>query len=326
MPGSIDRRALLAGAGASLLAAGGACAQENWPQGRQVKLVVPFTAGGATDVLGRLVADKLGQTWGSGLIVENRPGAGSNIGIEAVAKAAPNGDTLLIASVGLATNRYLYAKVNYDPIKDLAPITMVALVPNLLVVRNDLPVKNVAELVAYAKANSGKLTYASSGVGTSLHLAGELFQKLTGTKMVHVPYRGSAQAIQDLMGGRVDLIFDNITSALPHAKAGTIRALGVSTLKRAPTALDYPPISDTIPGFDVSSWFALFAPAKTPQAIVEKVYRDTKDGLADPAMRAKMDALAAEPGGWAPDELGKFLQSELKKWGDLIQEAGIKAE
>ncbi|TAJ27921.1 tripartite tricarboxylate transporter substrate binding protein [Bosea sp. (in: a-proteobacteria)] len=326
MLGPIDRRALLAGAGASLLAGGTARAQENWPQGRQVKLVVPFTAGGATDVLGRLVADKLGQTWGSGLIVENRPGAGSNIGIEAVAKAAPTGDTLLIASVGLATNRYLYAKVNYDPVKDLAPITMVALVPNLLVVRNDLPVKSVAELVAYAKANPGKLTYASSGVGTSLHLAGELFQKLTGAKMVHVPYRGSAQAIQDLMGGRVDLIFDNITSALPHAKAGTIRPLGVSTLKRAPTAPDYPPIAETIPGFDVSSWFALFAPAKTPQAIVQKVYQDTKAGLADPTMRAKMDALAAEPGGWTPEELGKFLQAELKKWGDLIQEAGIKAE
>jgi tripartite-type tricarboxylate transporter receptor subunit TctC len=322
----IDRRALITGAGASLLAAGIAHAQQSWPQGRQVKLVVPFTAGGATDVLGRLVADKLGQSWGNGLIVENRPGAGSNIGIEAVAKATPNGDTLLIASVGLATNRYLYAKVNYDPVQDLAPITMVALVPNLLVVRNDLPVKDVAELVAYAKTNSGKITYASSGVGTSLHLAGELFQKLTGTKMVHVPYRGSAQAIQDLMGGRVDLIFDNITSALPHAKAGTIRALGVSTLKRAPTAPDYPPIAETIPGFDVSSWFALFAPAKTPQAIVEKVYQDTKAGLADPAMREKMDALAAEPGGWTPEELGRFLQAELKKWGGLIQEAGIKAE
>ncbi|WP_420100901.1 Bug family tripartite tricarboxylate transporter substrate binding protein [Bosea sp. (in: a-proteobacteria)] len=326
MPAPIDRRALLAGAGATLLAARPSSAQQNWPQGRQVKLVVPFTAGGATDVLGRLIADKLGQSWGSTVIVENRPGAGSNIGIEAVAKSEPNGDTLLIASVGLATNRYLYAKVNYDPVKDLAPITMVALVPNLLVVRDDLPVKNVAELVAYAKANPGKLTFASSGVGTSLHLAGELFQKLTGTKMVHVPYRGSAQAIQDLTGGRVDLIFDNITSALPHAKAGTIRALGVTTLKRAPTAPDYPPIAETIPGFDVSSWFALFAPAKTPQPIVEKIYQDTKAGLADPSLRSKMDALAAEPGGWTPEELGRFRQSELKKWGDLIQEAGIKAE
>ncbi|MBD3848364.1 tripartite-type tricarboxylate transporter receptor subunit TctC [Bosea sp. OAE752] len=326
MPELIDRRALLAGTGAALLASGAGLAQQPWPQGRQVKLVVPFTPGGATDVLGRLAADKLSQSWGNVVVVENRPGAGSNIGIEAVAKAEPNGDTLLIASVGLATNRYLYAKVNYDPVRDLAPITMVALVPNLLVVRNDLPVKNVAELVAYAKANPGKLTYASSGVGTSLHLSGELFQKLTGTKMVHVPYRGSSQAIQDLMGGRVDLIFDNITSALPQAKGGAIRGLGVTTAKRAPTAPEYPPIGETVPGFDVSSWFALFAPAKTPQAIIDKIQADTKAGLADPALRAKMDALAAEPGGWTPAELAAFLQAELKKWGDLIQEAGIKAE
>jgi len=326
MPEPIDRRALLAGASATLLASSAGLAQQPWPQGRQVKLVVPFTPGGATDVLGRLTADKLSQTWGNVVVVENRPGAGSNIGIEAVAKAEPNGDTLLIASVGLATNRYLYAKVNYDPVRDLAPISMVALVPNLLVVRNDLPVKNVAELVAYAKANPGKLTYASSGVGTSLHLSGELFQKLTGTKMVHVPYRGSAQAIQDLMGGRVDLIFDNITSALPQAKGGAIRGLGITTAKRAPTASEYPPIAETVPGFDVSSWFALFAPARTPQAVIDKVQADLKAGMADPALRAKMDALAAEPGGWAPGELASFLQSELKKWGDLIQEAGIKAE
>ncbi|MCU4179414.1 Bug family tripartite tricarboxylate transporter substrate binding protein [Bosea sp. BH3] len=322
----IDRRALLAGAGAALAAPIPAFSQQPWPQGRTLKLVVPFTAGGATDVLGRLVADKLAQTWGTGIVVENRPGAGSNIGIEAAAKAEPNGDTLLIASVGLATNPYLYAKVNYDAAKDLAPITMVALVPNLLVVNNQLPVKDVAELVAYAKANPGKLTYASSGVGTSLHLSGELFQKLTGTKMVHVPYRGSSQAIQDLIGGRVDLMFDNITSALPHAKAGTVRGLGVTTAKRAATAPEFAPIAETIPGFDVSSWFALFAPAKTPPAIIAKIQADTKAGIADPAVRSKMDALAAEPGGWTSAELGTFLQAEMKKWGDLIKEVGIKAD
>jgi len=326
MKALIDRRALLAGASAALAAPIPGFSQQPWPQGRTLKLVVPFTAGGATDVLGRLVADKLSQSWGTGIIVENRPGAGSNIGIEAVAKAEPNGDTLLIASVGLATNPYLYAKVNYDAAKDLAPITMVALVPNLLIVNNQLPVKDVTELVAYAKANPGKLTYASSGVGTSLHLSGELFQKLTGTKMVHVPYRGSSQAVQDLIGGRVDLIFDNITSALPHAKAGTVRGLGVTTAKRAPTAPEFAPIAETVPGFDVSSWFALFAPAKTPPAIIAKVQADTKAGIADPAVRAKMDALAAEPGGGTSAELGAFLQAEMKKWGDLIKEVGIKAE
>lgn len=322
---SMNRRALMGGLGAGLLLPAAGRAQAPWPQGRTIKLVVPFAPAGATDVLGRLIADKLGQSWGTNLVVENRPGAGSNIGTEAVAKAEPNGETFLIVSVGLATNQYLYPKVNYDPVRDFAPITMVALVPNLLVVNNQLPVKTVAELVAYAKANPGKLSYASSGVGTSLHLSGELFQKLTGTKMVHVPYRGSSQAIQDLVGGRVDLIFDNITSALPQARAGAIRGLGVTTAKRAPTAPEFPPIAETVPGFDVSSWFALFAPAKTPQAIIDRVQADTKTALADPGVRAKMDALAAEPVGGTPAELAAFLRSEMDKWGGLIREAGITA-
>lgn len=322
---ALNRRAIMGGLAASALMPQLGMAQAPWPQGRTIKLVVPFAPAGATDVLGRLIADKLGQSWGTNLVVENRPGAGSNIGTEAVAKAEPNGETFLIVSVGLATNQYLYPKVNYDPVRDFAPITMVALVPNLLVVNNQLPVKDVAEFVAYAKANPGKLTYASSGVGTSLHLSGELFQKLTGTKMVHVPYRGSSQAIQDLVGGRVDVMFDNITSALPQAKAGAIRGLGVTTAKRAATAPEFPPIAETVPGFDVSSWFALFAPAKTPKAIIDKVQADTKAALADPNVRAKMDALAAEPVGDTPAELGAFLQSEMKKWGDLIREAGITA-
>lgn len=322
----IDRRALLGGLCASLALPHAGFAQGAWPQGRTLKLVVPFPPAGATDVLARLVAEKLGQSWGTNIVVENKPGAGGNIGSDAVAKAEPNGDTFLIASVGMATNQYLYAKLNYDPIKDFAPITMVALVPNLLIVNNQLPVKNTVELIAYAKANPGKLTYGSSGIGTSVHLSGELFQKLTGTKMVHVPYRGTAQATQDLIGGRIDLIFDNITQALPHVRAGSIRGFGITTAKRAPTVPDFAPIAETVPGFDVSSWFALFAPAKTPQAVVDKIYADTKAGLADPVLRGKMDALAAEPVGNTPAELGAFLQSEMKKWGDLIKEVGAKAE
>ncbi len=324
---SIDRRSLLAALGAGAIAApGSAFAQAPWPQGRTIKLVVPFPPAGATDVLGRLVADKLGQSWGINFVVENRAGAGGNIGTDAVAKAEPNGDTLLIVSVGMATNQYLYPKLNYDPVKDLAPITMVALVPNLLVVNKDLPVKSVADLVAYAKANPGKLSYGSSGIGTSVHLSGEYFQKLTGTKMVHVPYRGTAQATQDLIGGRIDLIFDNITQALPHVRAGSIRGLGITTAKRSPAAPEFAPIAETVPGFDVSSWFALFAPAKTPQAIIDKIQADTKAGLADPALRAKMDQLAAEPVGGTPAELAAFLQGEMTKWGGLIKEIGIKVE
>lgn len=323
---SIDRRHLLAALAAGLALPGGAAAQAPWPQGRTLKLVVPFPPAGATDVLGRLVADKLGQSWGTNFVVENRAGAGGNIGTDAVAKAEPNGDTLLIVSVGMATNQYLYPKLNYDPAKDLAPITMVAMVPNLLVVNNELPIRSVAELVAYAKANPGKLTYGSSGIGTSVHLSGELFQKLTGTKMVHVPYRGTAQATQDLIGGRIDLIFDNITQALPHVRAGSIRGLGVTTAQRAPTAQEFAPIAETVPGFDVSSWFALFAPARTPQAIIDKIQADTKAGLADPVLREKMDALAAQPVGNSPAEMAAFLQAEMKRWGDLIQEVGVKIQ
>ncbi|MFJ5368016.1 Bug family tripartite tricarboxylate transporter substrate binding protein [Bosea sp. CER48] len=326
MTSPIDRRALLAGTGALLAAPTAGLGQQPWPQGKVLKLVVPFPPAGATDVLGRLVADKLGQIWGTNIVVENRAGAGGNIGTDAVAKAEPNGDTFMIVSVGLATNQYLYAKLNYDPVKDLAPITMVAMVPNLLVVSNQLPVKDVAELVAYARANPGKLTYGSSGIGTSVHLSGELFQKLTGTRMVHVPYRGTAQAAQDLMTGRIDLIFDNIPQALPHVRAGTIRGLGITTAKRAPTAPEFPPIAETVPGFDVSSWFALFAPAKTPPAIIAKIQADTKAAIADPAVKAKMELLAAEPAGWSQAELASFLQAEMKKWGDLIRDAGIKAE
>jgi tripartite-type tricarboxylate transporter receptor subunit TctC len=327
----IDRRALLGGLGATLAAPRGSFAQGTspqgtWPQGRTLKLVVPFPPAGATDVLARLVADKLGQTWGTNIVVENRPGAGGNIGTDVVAKAEPNGDTLLIVSVGMATNQYLYPKLNYDPAKDLAPITMVALVPNLLVVNKQVPANNVAELIAYAKANPGKLTYGSSGIGTSVHLCGELFQKLTGTKMVHVPYRGTAPATQDLIGGRIDLIFDNITQALPHVRAGSIRGFGITTAKRSDSAPEFAPIAETVPGFDVSSWFALFAPAKTPQAVIDKIYNDTKAGLADPALRAKMAALAAEPVGNAPAELGAFLQAEMKRWGELIREVGLKIE
>ncbi|WID95295.1 tripartite tricarboxylate transporter substrate binding protein [Bosea vestrisii] len=323
---TLDRRTLLGGIGSTLALPAASYAQGAWPQGRTPKLVVPFTPGGATDILGRLVADKVGQALGATFVVENRPGAGGNIGVEAVARAEPSGDTLLIVSVGLVANPALYAKVNYDPLTDFAPITMVALVPNLLVISPSLKVKDTAELIAYGKANPGKLTYASSGVGTSIHLAGELFQKLTGIKMVHVPYRGSAQAMQDLIGGRVDLMFDNITAALPQVRAGTVRGFGVTTAQRAPTASEFAPINDLVPGFDVSSWFALFAPAKTPQAIIDRLQAETKAAIADPVVRGKMDQLAAQPVGNTPTELAAFVRAEQAKWVGLIREVGIKAE
>jgi tripartite-type tricarboxylate transporter receptor subunit TctC len=320
-----DRRTVLA-AGLGVLAAPGNLMAQAWPQGRTVRLVVPFPPGGATDVLGRLMADKLGQAWGRSLVVENKPGAGANIGIDHVVKAEPNGDTLIFVGFGLAANQFLYNKLTYDPVTDLAPIAMVASVPNLLAIGNHLPFKSVLELIDFGKANPGKLTYASSGVGTSVHLSGELFQKLAGVKMVHVPYRGSAQATLDLIGGRVDLIFDNAPQILPHIRAGAVRGLGISTTTRSASAPEFPPIADTLPGFDVTSWFALFAPAKTPPTVIARIQADATAALMDAGVREKMAILAAEPMGSTSAELGAFLKAEIEKWGRLIKDIGIKVE
>ncbi len=322
----MDRRSFSAALAASLALPGMTRAQGAWPQGRNMRLIVPFAAGGATDIIARIVADKLGRMWECSIIVDNKGGAGGNIGTEAAARAEPNGETFLLVSVGLATNPYLYPKLGYDPVADFAPVSLVAMVPNMLVAGNHLPANSVAELIAYGKANPGKLTYASSGVGTSIHLSGELFKKLTGVEMTHVPYRGSAPAIQDIMGGRVDIMFDNITSSLAQARGGALKGLAITTAKRSHFAPELPPIADTVPGYDVSSWFALFAPAKTPQDMVTRMARDTKLALSDPLVKSRLDALAAESVGSTPAELAAFLAKESDTWGRLIKDQGIRAE
>ncbi len=330
MSESVNRRALLAGAGAGLLAGAvglpvSARAQGAFPGNRNVKLVVPFPPAGATDIIGRVWAEKIGQIWGTNLVVENKPGAGGNIGTEQVARGEQDGTQLLIVSVGMATNQFLYPKLNYDPLADFKPVSLLALVPNLLVVGNHVQASNVAELIAFAKANPGKLTFGSSGVGTSVHLSGELFKKLTGTDMVHLPYRGTAQATQDLIGGRIDLIFDNITQAVGHVRGGSIKALGITTAKRSPSAPEFAPVADTVPGFDVSSWFAIFAPKGTPDDVVAKINADTVRIMADAQVKERMATLGAEIVASSQAQLGSFLKSEMDKWGKLIVEAGIKA-
>ncbi|GGH26648.1 hypothetical protein GCM10007036_34590 [Alsobacter metallidurans] len=323
---TIDRRTLMLTVAAMAAGAGAARAQDAWPKGRQLRVVVPFPPGGATDVVGRIVADKLGQIWGQTLVVENRAGAGGNIGNEAVARAEPNGDTLLVGTVGLTTNQFLYPKLNYDPVADFAPVSLLAMVPNLLVVSKTLPVNSVAELIAYAKANPGKLNYGSSGVGTSIHLSGELFQRMTGVKMVHVPYRGSAQATQDLIAGRLDLMFDNISQALPHAQAGSTKALAITTAKRSPVTPDFETVAATVPGFDVSSWFGYLMHRKTPAAILQKAAADTRAAVADPAVQERLKATGAIPVGSTPDEFAAMIAAETKMWGTVIREANIKAD
>lgn len=324
----VDRRRFglgLAAGAAGFALARPALAQAAWPKSGTIRLIVPFPPAGATDVIGRIVAEKLGQMWGTQVVIENKGGAGGNIGTDQAAKSAPDGNTMLVVSVGMATNPYLYKSLPYDPVKDFEPVSLLAMVPNIMITPPNHPARTVAEFVALAKASPGKFTYGSSGVGTSVHLSGELFQKLTGTKMVHLPYKGTAEAKNDLMAGRIDCIFDNITAALPQARGGTVKALGITTAKRSALAPELAPINETIPGFDVSSWFAFFVPARTPKEIVARMSADIKVALADPKVAEKLAALGGEIVGSSPAELGAFLKSEGDKWGSLIKEIGVSA-
>lgn len=322
----LDRRAFSLGLASVAVASSSLVqAQSGWPKAGTLRLVVPFPPAGATDVIGRIVADKLGQAWGNTVVIENKGGAGGNIGTDAVAKAAPDGNTMLVVSVGMATNPYLYKSLPYDPIRDFEPVTLLAMVPNIMVVPANHPANTVAEFIALAKKDPDKMTFGSSGIGTSVHLSGELFNKLTGVKMVHLPYKGTADAKNDLIAGRLDCIFDNITAALPLVQGGQVKALGITTAQRSKLAPDLKPIAETVPGFDVSSWFALFVPAKTPREIIAKINADSKTVLADPAVAEKLGKLGADIVGSSPAELGAFLKREGDKWGALIKEIGASA-
>jgi tripartite-type tricarboxylate transporter receptor subunit TctC len=322
----LTRRSVLAGAAAGAAFGFSPAAAQTSPLGaKPMRLVVPFPPAGATDIIGRLWAERMGALWGTNFVVENKPGAGGNIGTEQVAKGDQDGSQLLIVSVGMATNQYLYPRLSYDPVADFKPVSLLALVPNLLVVGNHVQAKTVAELIAYGRANPGKLTYGSSGVGTSVHLSGELFQKMTGVQMVHVPYRGTAQATQDLIGGRIDLIFDNITQAVTHVRAGSIRALGITTARRSPVAAEFAPVAETVPGFDVSSWFAIFAPKGTPDAVVSRLHADTVRAMAEAPVKERMATLGADIQASTPAELATFLKGEMDRWGGLIREKNITA-
>jgi tripartite-type tricarboxylate transporter receptor subunit TctC len=322
----IDRRRFIRLAAASALVPDSmvrsAWAQA-WPT-RFVRLIVPFPPGGSTDAIARIVAHRLSEIWGQQMVVENRGGAGANIGTEAVVRSEPDGYTILIASLPLAVNRYLFPSLNFDPVADLAPVTLICTYPNVMTVPNSSPAKSVMEFVDYAKANKGKLTFASSGNGTSVHLAGELFKRMTGIEMTHVPYRGAGVAINDLIPGRVDLMFNTIGTALPLVRSGQLRGLAVTTAERFPTAPDLPTMAESgVPGFDVSSWFALFVPARTPAAIINKINIDTAAVLAQAAIRERMEHLGVAPASSRPEALAAHLKSEMDKWGPVIKAAGI---
>ena len=298
----------------------------NWPL-RMVRIVVPFPPGGSTDITARLVGNRLQEVWGQTVVIENKPGAGGNIASEMVAHSDPDGYTIFIVGPGLATNQFLYPSLSYDPVGDCAPVTLLITQPNVMCVPNSKPAKSVREFIAYCNDNRGKVTYASSGNGTTLHLSGELFKRLANVEMTHIPYRGGALAINDLLPGRVDVSFDNMPSIIGHVRAGAVRALAVTTKERVPVVPDLPTIAEAgVPGFDVSSWFGFFVPVKTPQEIIAKLNADTNAALAHATVKPRFDDLGATPRGTTPDQLAAFLKSEIDKWGPVIRDARIKVE
>src|SRR6202167_4328445 len=291
-----------------------------------VRWVVPYTAGGATDVLSRLIcqflSDKLGQTF----IVENKPGAGSNIGTQAVINAPPDGYTLLLTSTANAINASFDPSLPYDFAKDIMPVAGVARIPLVLVVNNDLPIHSVADFIAYAMANPGKMSIASSGIGTSLHLSGELFKSMAGVQFTHVPYRGSAPGLTDVMSGQIQGMFDNVTSSFELVRSGKIRAIGVTTHDRSETMPDVPPISDTLPGFETSSFYGVGAPRGTPQEIVDLLNKEINSALADSAIRQRLGELGAIPISGDSRQFDAMLATETGRWRKVVEMSGQKKQ
>jgi tripartite-type tricarboxylate transporter receptor subunit TctC len=328
------RRQVLATAAAAATAvlASPLRAQGAWPT-KPVRIVVPFAPGGTTDILARALAPELSRAFGQQFIVDNKPGAGGNVGAEQVAKSPPDGYTLLMGTVGThGINQSLYPKLPFDPIKDFAPVTLVAGVPNVLVVNpakaEAAGINSVADLIRYAKAHPGKLNMASSGNGTSIHLSGELFKSMTGTFMLHFPYRGSSPALLDLIGGTMDLMFDNLPSAMPQIKAGKLKALAVTSAQRSAALPDVPTVAEAGPvkGFDASSWFGLLAPAGTPAEIVNRVQQESAKALGTPALKERLLAQGAIPSGMPPAEFAAYIAAETKKWAQVVKVSGAKVD
>jgi tripartite-type tricarboxylate transporter receptor subunit TctC len=279
------------------------------------------------DVMARALAPKMAEALGQPVITENRPGAGGIIGSDVVAKAPPDGHTILIVSIGQAVNPSLYPKMPFDPVKDFEPVSLVAIVPNVLVLHPSVKANTIPELIALAKAQPGKLTYASAGNGTSIHLAGELFASMAGIDIVHVPYKGSGPAVTDLLGGQVDLMFDSITSAKPHVQAGKLRALGVTSSRRSQALPNVPTIAEAgLKGYDVSPWFAVFVPAKTPKPVIDRLHAEITKALKMADIQERFATIGAEPIGGTPEQLAVHLKRETDRWSAIIRERNIKAD
>src|SRR5438067_5537421 len=294
---------------------------------RTVKIVVPATAGGAVDLIARTVADRLTPSLGQPVVVENKPGAANNLGTDFVAKSAADGYTLVIVASSHATNKWLYKDLPYDPVKDFEPVVYTHVVPLLLAVHPSVPAKNLQELTAWVKANPDKAIYASSGPGSSLHMAAELYMSMTGTKMQHVPYKGSSAAHPDLLAGRTAMIFDTITAIRGHVKAGTLRGIAVTTLKRSSSMPELPTIAESgLPGYDASTWGGILAPANTPREAVAKLNGAMNAVLRQEDVRAKLSGAGIEIQGGTPEEFGTVIKTEIEKWGRIVKQAGIQPE
>ena len=324
------RRRLLAATAAALLPLP-LFAQTAWPT-RPVRIVVPFAPAGTTDILARALAPELSRAFGQPFVIENKPGAGGNLGADLVAKSN-DGHTLLMGTVGThAINPALYPKMPYDHVKDFAPVTLVAGVPNVLVMNpakaEAYGIGSVPDLIRYAKANPGKLNMASSGNGTSIHLSGELFKTMTGTFMVHFPYRGSGPALLDLIGGNMDLMFDNLPSAMPQIKAGKLKALAVTSAERSAAMPELPTIAEAGPvkGFEASSWFGLLAPAAMPADVVGRLQQETAKALGSPALKERLLSQGAIPSGMSPADFARFIAAETKKWAEVVRASGAKVD
>jgi tripartite-type tricarboxylate transporter receptor subunit TctC len=314
---------LAAPLGLGLLSSTSASAQA-YPN-RPIRLVVTFPTGGAPDILARLFSEK--AQLGQAVVIDNKPGAGGNIGSDIVAKSPGDGYTLVMGTVGThAINGSLYEKMPYDMVKNFSPISLIASAPNLLVVNNDLPVKTVNELIAYMKANPNKLSFGSPGIGTSVHMSGELFKSMTGTSMTHVPYKGRQFYVPDLLGGSVQLVFDNMPSALPLAKEGKIRAIAQTTAKRSSAAPDVPTVAESLPGFEAITWFAMFAPANTPKPVIDRLNAEVLRVFKLPEVAERLKTLGLEAVLSSPDELAKYQATEIVKWAKVVKESGAKAE
>src|ERR1700716_4052913 len=311
--------------GISAIASIGSASAREYPT-RPVRFVVGYPPGGATDIIARLIGQRLSEKLGQQFVIHNKTGAGNNIATEAVVNADPDGYTVLLVNPANYINASLYANLKFNFVRDIAPIAAFNRVPNVMTVNNDVPAKTVAEFIAYVKANPGKVNMASSGNGTSVHLSGEMFMAMSGAKMQHVPYRGAAPALTDMLGGQVQVIFDNMPSILQHIRAGSLRALAVTTATRSSQLPDIPTVADTVPGYEASALFGMGAPKNTPKEIIEKLNREINAVLAEPAIKARLIELGGEPLIGPPDAFGAMIVAETEKWKKVVEFAGIKVE